>query len=100
MKIKAKMRKDMASVKVLAKHPMETGLRKDKKTDKIIPAKFIKELVGKHGDKEVFHADFGRAVSKNPYVSFSFAGAKKGDTVTMSWTDNTGETLTVDAPIK
>jgi len=100
MKIKAKMKRDMAVVKVLAKHPMETGLRKDKKTDKVIPAKFIKELVGKHGDKVVFHADFGRAVSKNPYVSFSFAGAKKGDNVSMTWTDNTGETVTVEAPIK
>tara|TARA_R110002111_G_scaffold208283_2_gene272407 strand:- start:1192 stop:1494 length:303 start_codon:yes stop_codon:yes gene_type:complete len=100
MKVKAKMKKDMAIIKVLAKHPMETGLRKDKKTDKIVPAKFIKELVCKHGEKVVFHADFGRAVSKNPYVSFSFAGAKEGDNVSMTWTDNTGETLTVDAPIK
>lgn len=100
MKIKAKMRKEMASVKALAKHPMETGLRKDKKTDQIIPAKFIKVLVGMHGDKEVFHADFGRAVSKNPYVSFSFAGAQKGDTVSMTWTDNTGDTETVETIIK
>ena len=100
MKIKAKMKRDMAVVKVLAKHPMETGLRKDKKTNEVIPAKFIKELVGKHGDKVVFHADFGRAVSKNPYVSFSFAGAKKGDTVSMTWTDNTDETVTVEAAIK
>ena len=100
MKIKAKMKRDMAVIKVLAKHPMETGLRKDKKTDKIIPAKFIKELVRKHGDKVVFHADFGRSVSKNPYVSFSFAGAQKGETVSMTWTDNTDETVTVEAPIK
>lgn len=100
MKIKAKMKKEMAVVKVLAKHPMETGLRKDKKTDKVIPAKFIKELECVHGDKVVMHADFGRAVSKNPYISFSFAGAKKGDNVAMTWTDNTGETLTVEAPIK
>lgn len=100
MKIKAKMRKDMTSVKALAKHPMETGLRKDKKTDKVIPAKFIKELIGMHGDKKVFHADFGRAVSKNPYVSFSFAGAQKGDTVSMTWTDNTGDTETVETVIK
>ena len=100
MKIKAKMKKDMAVVKVLAKHTMETGLSKDKKTDKVIPAKFIKELVCTHGDKVVFHADFGRAVSKNPYVSFSLAGAQKGDTIAMTWTDNTNETLTVEAPVK
>jgi sulfur-oxidizing protein SoxZ len=100
MKIKAKMKRDMAVVKVLAKHPMETGLRKDKKTNEVIPAKFIKELVCLHDGNVVFHADFGRAVSKNPYVSFSFAAGKKGDTVSMTWTDNTDETLTVEAPIK
>ena len=100
MKVKVKMKKDMANVKVLAKHPMETGLRKDKKTGKVIPAKFIQELVCKHGDKVVFHADFGRSVSKNPYLSFSFAGAAEGDNIALTWTDNTGETLTVEAPIK
>lgn len=100
MKVKAKMKKDMALVKILAKHPMETGLRKDKKTNQIIPAKFIKELTCKHNDKLVFQADMGRAVSKNPYLSFSFAGAKKGDNIVLHWVDNTGETLTVEAPIK
>tara|TARA_B100000780_G_C20732390_1_gene290987 strand:- start:110 stop:412 length:303 start_codon:yes stop_codon:yes gene_type:complete len=100
MKIKAKIRRNMAVVKALAKHPMETGLRKDKKTDKLIPAKFIKELVCKHGDKVVYHADFGRSVSKNPYVAFSFAGAKKGDSIAMTWTDSDEETLTVEAVIK
>lgn len=100
MKVKAKMKKDMCVVKMLAKHPMETGLRKDKKTDKLIPAKYIQELICKHGDKVVFEANFGRAVSKNPYVSFSFSGAQKGDTLALNWIDNTGETLDVEAVVK
>ena len=100
MKIKAKIRRDIAVLKVLAKHPMETGLRKDKKTDKVIPAKFIKELYCKHGDKVVYHADFGRSVSKNPYVAFTFASAKKVDSIAMTWTDSDEATLTVETVIK
>lgn len=100
MKVKAKMKKDMCVVKMLAKHPMETGLRKDKKTDKVIPAKYIQELICKHGDKVVFEANFGRAVSKNPYVAFSFKGAQKGDALHISWVDNTGETLAVESAVK
>jgi sulfur-oxidizing protein SoxZ len=45
-------------------------------------------------------ADFGRAVSKNPYVSFSFKGGQKGDQLALSWVDNLGETKAVDAVIK
>ncbi len=100
MKVKAKMRKDMVSVKLLAQHPMETGLRKDKETGETIPAKFIQELSCMYKEKTVFIANFGRAVSKNPYLAFSFSGGQKGDPLTLSWIDNTGETKTTEAVIK
>ncbi|MFK8068972.1 MAG: thiosulfate oxidation carrier complex protein SoxZ [Gammaproteobacteria bacterium] len=100
MKVKAKIKKDMVLVKLLAQHPMETGLRKDKKTGEVIPAHYIQELVCKHQDKTVFTANFGRAVSKNPYVSFSFSGGKSGDQLSLSWVDNLGETEAVDVAIK
>ncbi len=100
MKVKAKIKKELVLVKLLAKHPMETGLRKDKKTGEIIPAHYIQELICKHQDKIVFIANFGRAVSKNPYVSFSFAGGKSGDQLSLSWVDNLGETEAVDVAIK
>ncbi len=100
MRVKARMKRDMAEVKMLIKHPMETGLRKDKKTDELIPAKFIQEVICKHGDKVVFEANFGRAVSKNPYLAFNFSGAKSGDTISLSWLDNTGETESVEEEIR
>lgn len=100
MKVKAKMKKDMVSVKLLMQHPMETGLRKDKETGEAIPANFIQELTCVHNDKTVFIANFGRAVSKNPYVAFSFSGGQKGDSITLSWSDNNGESETTEAVIK
>ena len=90
IKIRAKVKGGSCEVKALIKHPMETGLRKDKKTGKVIPAHFIQEVVCQHNGKEVMNAVWGGAVSTNPYVSFIFDGAKKGDTITMSWVDNTG----------
>ena len=100
MKVKARMREDVVSVKLLAKHPMETGLRKDQETGELIPAKYIQELTCQYKEKLVFIANFGRAVSKNPYLSFSFTGAEKGGELILSWVDNTGESETVEAIIE
>ncbi len=79
---------------------METGLRKDKETGETIPAKFIQELTCVHNEKTVFIANFGRAVSKDPYVAFSFSGGQKGESVSLSWVDNTGDSKTTEAVIK
>jgi sulfur-oxidizing protein SoxZ len=99
IRIRAKMKGDVAEVKALMSHPMETGLRKNKKTGKKIPAHFIKEVVAEHKGNKVLVASWGVAVSKNPYLSFKFKGAAKGDKVTISWNDNKGESATADATI-
>ncbi|MCK9529997.1 MAG: thiosulfate oxidation carrier complex protein SoxZ [Gammaproteobacteria bacterium] len=91
IKIKTSVNGDVCNVKSLIKHVMETGQRKDAKTGKVIPAKFIQELVCTHNGKAVLNANWGTAVSANPYLSFEFRGAKAGDKLVLSWTDNTGE---------
>ncbi|MCW8917331.1 MAG: thiosulfate oxidation carrier complex protein SoxZ [Gammaproteobacteria bacterium] len=90
IKIRAKVKGNECEVKALIQHPMETGLRKDKKTGQVIPAHFIQEVNCQHNGKDVVNALWGTAISTNPYVSFIITGAKKGDTITMSWVDNTG----------
>lgn len=99
IRIRAKMKGDVAEVKALMSHAMETGLRKNKKTGKKIPAHFIKEVVCEHKGNKVLVASWAVAVSKNPYLSFKFKGAAKGDTVKISWTDNKGESATADAKV-
>lgn len=91
IKARAQVQGDVTTVKALISHPMETGLRKDKKTGKPIPAHFIQELTIEHSGKNVLEALWGPAVSKNPYLFFKFKGAKAGDKVTISWVDNKGE---------
>jgi len=99
MKVRAKAKNGIVTVKALISHPMETGLRKDKKTGEVIPALFIEEVTCDHNGKLVMQAEWGVAVSKNPYLSFKFAGAS-GDAVKLSWKDNTGKGDSLDAKVK
>jgi sulfur-oxidizing protein SoxZ len=91
IKVRAKLAGDVTTVKALVSHPMETGLVKDKKTGKIIPAHFIQEVTCEHNGNVVLTALWGVAISKNPYLSFRFKGAKVGDKLTLRWVDNKGE---------
>ena len=99
IKMRAKASGGVTTIKALISHPMDTGLVKDKKTGKPIPAHFIQEVVCKHGDKTVMTAQWGAAISKNPYLSFKFKGGNAGDTVTLSWTDNKGNSDSADGTI-
>ena len=99
IKMRAKASDGITTIKALISHPMDTGLVKDKKTGKPIPAHFIQEVVCKHGDNTVMTAQWGAAISKNPYLSFKFKGGTAGDTVSLSWTDNKGNSDTAEAAI-
>ncbi|MDH3354397.1 MAG: thiosulfate oxidation carrier complex protein SoxZ [Chromatiales bacterium] len=100
IKIRAKIKKGACEVKALMKHPMETGQRKNKKTGKKIPAHFIQEVNCTHNGQSVLAAEWGGAISTNPYLSFIFDGAKKGESVTISWLDNQGGKDSMTAKIK
>ena len=92
MKIKAVAQSNnTVSVKMLMQHVMETGRRKDE-TGKIVPGHYITELTAQHKGEIVFHAELGPGISKDPYLSFQFTGGLVGETITISWIDNKGET--------
>ena len=80
--------------------PAPDGFRlvKDAKGE-LIPPHFIQQLKFEYNGKDVFVADWGTAVSKDPYVKFSFKGAKKGDDLKVTWTDNKGGSDTTTAKI-
>jgi sulfur-oxidizing protein SoxZ len=99
IKIRAKTSDGVTEVKALMDHPMETGLRKDSDGN-VIPEHFIQEVTCDYGGKTVMTCHWGPAVSKNPYMSFSFKGGAKGDKIVVSWVDNMGETATEEAEIK
>ena len=92
IKISAKLKGSVADVKSLMLHPMETGSRIDPDSGSSIPANHITQLIFTNNGKQVMVANFSTAVSKNPFFGFSFEGAKVGDTLKVSWVDNSGAT--------
>ena len=99
MRIRATMSGDVADVKVLMNHPMETGLRKDSKTGKLIPAHYITDVTATVNGAKVLDADLGGGISKNPYLGFKVKGPKAGDKVVVTWADNTGDKNSAEATI-
>lgn len=98
MRIRAQVAGDKATVRVLMAHEMETGLRKDA-AGKTIPAWFIQEVLAQHNGKTVMTAQWGPSVAKNPFLQFNVKGAKAGDKITVSWTDNKGDKRSDEATV-
>jgi sulfur-oxidizing protein SoxZ len=98
MRIRAQSSGSNAVVRVLMSHEMETGQRKDA-AGKVIPAWHITDVTATHNGKQVFAAEWGPAVAKNPFLQFTVKGAKAGDKVTVTWKDNRGDTRTDEATV-
>jgi sulfur-oxidizing protein SoxZ len=98
IRVRATASGETTEVQALIQHPMDSGFVKDAKGD-LIPPHFIQQLTFEHDGKNVFVADWGTAVSKDPYVKFSFKGGKKDDDLKISWVDNKGASDTTTAKI-
>lgn len=99
MRIRATMTGDVAEVKVLMSHTMETGLRKDAKTGQLIPAHYITEVTGTVNGTQVLDANFSGGISKNPYLGFKVKNPTKGDKIVVNWVDNKGDKNSAEATI-
>jgi sulfur-oxidizing protein SoxZ len=93
MKIRATLQGDVADVRVLMAHPMETGQRKDA-SGKVVPLHYIQTISAQLNGKTVFQADISQAISRNPVFAFKVKGAKAGDKLAITWQDNTGDKRT------
>ena len=98
MRIRAQAQGDKTTVRVLVSHEMESGQRKDA-AGKTVPAWFIQQISAVWNGKTVMSAQWGTAVSKNPFMQFSFKGGKAGEKVVVSWTDNHGDKRSDEAVI-
>lgn len=99
IRVRATVNGDTTEVQSLIRHPMDSGFVKDK-NGKLIPPHHIDVVQFEHGGKTVFTALWGPAVSKDPYLKFSFKGGKKGDDLKVSWVDNKGETDSLTAKLR
>ena len=99
MKIRTKLDGDVVQIRVLMSHPMETGLRKNPQGE-LIPAYFIQLVTVIYKERTVLSAQWGAAISRNPYMSFKFQGATKGEKLKISWIDSQGDSRTDEAIIE
>lgn len=90
-RIRTKIQDGITDVLVLVSHPMETGLRTDPKTKEKIPPHFIQKMIFSLNGKEVVVANLGTAVAKDPLLGIKLKGAKPGDKLKVTWSDNKGE---------
>ena len=90
MRIRATLQGDVADVRILMRHPMETGQRKDARGE-VIAVHFIQNVVVAHNGKTVLDAQWSQAVSRDPFLGLRVKGAKAGDRIAVTWTDNKGE---------
>jgi len=97
MKIKAKQKGDKTKVKVMFRSLMADREEAEKKN---VPVEYIKRVVATVNDTVVYEVDMSGFMSENPLMKFSFTGAKKGDKLVFTTTDNEGKTKTGKKKIK
>ncbi len=92
--IKIKPRKykvgDIVKVDFIVIHPMETGMRKDKKTGEFIPAHYINDVKFYFDDELITKLVVWETVSTNPYFSINMKITKPG-VIKVVYKDNMGE---------
>ena len=99
IRVRAISNGDTTEVQALVQHPMDSGFVKDAQ-GQTIPPHFIQQLTFEHNGRKVFLANWGPAVSKDPYVKFAFKGASKGDELKIGWVDNKGTSDATTAKIQ
>ena len=98
IRIRAQLKDGVTDMHVLMPHPMETGFRKDESGD-FIAAHYITDVRIDVAGRTVLNATLSRAVSEDPLLYFRIRGGRLNDTVSVSWTDNQGETRVDEASI-
>ena len=97
MKIRATLQGDIADVRILMRHPMETGTRKT--ASGLVPMHFIQSVIVQHNGKTVLDAQWSQAVSRDPLLGLRVKGAKIGDKITVTWTDNKNDKRADEAAV-
>ncbi len=97
MKIRATLQGDTADVRILMRHPMETGTRKT--SSGVVPLHFIQSVIVQHNGKTVLDAQWSQAISQNPFLGVRVKGAKSGDKISVTWTDNKGDKRTDEVAV-
>lgn len=89
---------EVIEVRSLIMDPMITGFIKNK-AGVIPPADFIQQVTVTFNGKLLMTADWGTAVSANPYMAFKMRAESSG-TLKMVWRDNRGRHWSTTAKLQ
>ncbi len=90
---------EVVTIKTLISHPMETGLRKDRKTGELIPRKIINKFTATFNGAQVFGVDMEPSISANPYFQFNMKVPEAGS-LRFEWIDDDGTVYEIEKSIK
>jgi sulfur-oxidizing protein SoxZ len=90
IRIRARIQGEVADIRILMQHPMETGQRKDT-TGQPLPAHFIQIFSVSHNGKPLIDGQLNTSIAKNPLFAFKARGLKAGDRLTVNWLANMGD---------
>lgn len=99
MRMRTRAQEGGVELQILITHPMESGQRTDKNTGKKIPPHFIQRLTLEHNGKVVVTLNTGGGISEDPLIGFRLKGAKQGDKLKVFWSDNLGESATLEGTV-
>lgn len=97
MKIRATLQGDTADVRILMRHPMETGTRKT--ATGVVPLHFIQSVIVQHNGRTVLDAQWSQAISRDPFLGVRVKGAKTGDKISVTWIDNKDDKRTDEVAV-
>src|SRR5574343_1534408 len=90
IKIRANLQGEIAEIRVLLQHVMETGQRRDDK-GQTLAAHFIQTFAITLNGKQIINGQLNTSISRNPLFTFKTRGIKPGDKLAVNWTDNLGD---------
>ncbi|NBW68422.1 MAG: thiosulfate oxidation carrier complex protein SoxZ [Betaproteobacteria bacterium] len=88
--IPAKLPSHMTTVRLLIRHPMETGFRFDV-NGSAVSKNVIHTLTAHFEGKQVFKATLGSGISADPFLEFQVRTPQSGELL-LQWQDDAGET--------
>ena len=81
---------EIITIKTMAEHIMEPGVRRDPETGVIYPKKIIDQVYVRFNGREVFKSQWYSGVSANPFMSFKLKVEVSG-LVEVEWVDDYGQ---------
>jgi sulfur-oxidizing protein SoxZ len=95
IRLRATVDEQGALIKALLAHPMESGFRRNA-AGEVAPAHYLTEISLSINGEVVAKVLTGSGVATDPLFGWRIAGVQRGDTVTVAWRDNLGNTQSKD----